>query len=312
VVSGGPGAFRHEALFYRGQAELLDHLVPFLREGARSGDAMLVVLPQVKNDALARALGPDDASLVTFADMGEVGANPARIIPAWRWFVDAHTGTGRPLRGVGEPIGPQRSGAELHECHRHEALLNVAFADTDVDFQLVCPYDLEAVPAEVADEALRTHPVVRGAGDSAHYAPVDVRAPFATSQLDDAPPTAQLFAFDATSLAAARAFLRRFADSVLLDPFCVDDLVLAVNEIATNSLQHGGGRGELLVWDQDGALVCEVRDTGLIDEPLIGRICPPNDHERGRGHWIANQICDLVQVRSSAAGTAVRLHMRHA
>ena len=30
----------------------------------------------------------------------------------------------------------------------------------------------------------------------------------------------------------------------------------------------------------------------------------------GRGVWLANQLCDLVQIRSGAAGTVVRLHAR--
>jgi anti-sigma regulatory factor (Ser/Thr protein kinase) len=33
-------------------------------------------------------------------------------------------------------------------------------------------------------------------------------------------------------------------------------------------------------------------------------------HGGGYGLWLANQVCDLVQVRSSPAGTTVRLHVR--
>ena len=41
-------------------------------------------------------LGPQEAS-VRYADMAEVGANPARIIPAWRDFVDECQASGRPF-----------------------------------------------------------------------------------------------------------------------------------------------------------------------------------------------------------------------
>ena len=44
-----------------------------------------------------------DTVVVAFADMANVGANPARIIPAWSDFVASHSGSGRPLRGIGEP-----------------------------------------------------------------------------------------------------------------------------------------------------------------------------------------------------------------
>jgi anti-sigma regulatory factor (Ser/Thr protein kinase) len=89
----------------------------------------------------------------------------------------------------------------------------------------------------------------------------------------------------------------------------VEDLVLAANELAANSLRHGGGKGVLRIWRAGGAVVCEVDDEGRIDQPLVGRQRPRADQVRGRGLWLANQVCDLVQVRSGAAGSTVRLRM---
>jgi hypothetical protein len=64
------------------------------------------------------------------------------------------------------------------------------------------------------------------------------------------------------------------------------------------------------MWEAAGDLVCEVRDDGLIDLPLAGRERPDTDNTGGFGLWIANQLCELVQVRSSRAGSVVRLHLR--
>ncbi|HEY1450507.1 MAG TPA: ATP-binding protein, partial [Solirubrobacteraceae bacterium] len=89
-----------------------------------------------------------------------------------------------------------------------------------------------------------------------------------------------------------------------------EDFVLAVNELATNSVQHGGGGGMLRVWQEPGALVCDVRDRGFIEDPLAGRRRPPIDQYGGRGLWLVNRLCDLVQIRSSPSGTVVRVHMR--
>jgi anti-sigma regulatory factor (Ser/Thr protein kinase) len=36
---------------------------------------------------------------------------------------------------------------------------------------------------------------------------------------------------------------------------------------------------------------------------------PPDRRSGGRGLWIVNHLCDLVQVRSSQAGNVIRLHM---
>jgi hypothetical protein len=79
--------------------------------------------------------------------------------------------------------------------------------------------------------------------------------------------------------------------------------------VATNSLLHGGGRGVLRTWTHDGTFFCEVSDGGRIRDPLAGRALPSDLLDGGRGLWIVNHLCDLVQVRSSPAGSVVRLHM---
>ena len=74
-------------------------------------------------------------------------------------------------------------------------------------------------------------------------------------------------------------------------------------------VRHGGGHGTLRLWSDGGWLVCEVSDPGHIRQPLVGRIRPASGQLSGRGIWLANQLCDLVQIRSSVAGTTVRMHM---
>ena len=88
-----------------------------------------------------------------------------------------------------------------------------------------------------------------------------------------------------------------------------DDLVLAVNEILSNSLHHAHDDGILRIWDEPDGLVCEVRDGGHILQPLIGREEPAIGQIGGHGIWLVNLVCDLVQVRSSADGSAVRMKM---
>jgi anti-sigma regulatory factor (Ser/Thr protein kinase) len=88
-----------------------------------------------------------------------------------------------------------------------------------------------------------------------------------------------------------------------------EDFVVAVNEIATNSLRHGGGEGRLRFWRDGDDAVCEVSDQGRITDPLVGRARPTRTSEGGAGIFLANQFCDLVQVRSSDDGTVVRLRL---
>jgi anti-sigma regulatory factor (Ser/Thr protein kinase) len=89
----------------------------------------------------------------------------------------------------------------------------------------------------------------------------------------------------------------------------IADLVMAVGEVATNSIQHGGGAGTLRIWRDGDVLVCEIRDRGHFDDPLADRRRPAPRQDGGRGLWLVNQLCDLVQVRSFTTGTTVRLHM---
>jgi anti-sigma regulatory factor (Ser/Thr protein kinase) len=87
---------------------------------------------------------------------------------------------------------------------------------------------------------------------------------------------------------------------------------VAVTEVAGNSVRHAGGRGVLRVWREGNALICEVRDRGRIEDPLVGRERPVPGQESNFGLWLANQFCELVQVRSFPTGSVVRLHVRGA
>jgi anti-sigma regulatory factor (Ser/Thr protein kinase) len=305
----GSTAFRHEALLYSGTDGFIEGTLPFLREGARGGDAMLVVVDAAKIERLREGLGRD-ADAVAFADMSEVGSNPARIIPAWRAFVDGHPG--RRLRGIGEPIWAQRSAAELAECQRHEALLNLAFADAAA-FRLLCPYDVDALDAAVIEKAHHSHPTVVRDGaqrPSASYADLEaVAAPFA-EPLPDPPDGVHAVAFDAGTLGVVRDAAAAQAIAAGLAAQSAEDLVLAVNEAATNSVLHGGGQGVLRVWREADAVICEISDQGAIVAPLAGREPPTNENIGGHGLWLCNQLCDLVQIRAFPGGGVVRLHMR--
>ena len=112
-------SFRHEALFYANHDRFMQGTTSFIRDGLAADEPALVVVSAEKIEQLQRAL-EDPNDLVRFADMDAVGTNPARIIPAWRDFVDEHAGV-RPFRGIGEPIWAARSPEELVECQRHES-----------------------------------------------------------------------------------------------------------------------------------------------------------------------------------------------
>jgi anti-sigma regulatory factor (Ser/Thr protein kinase) len=302
--------FAHEALLYAGEEAFLEGAMPFVREGVDAGEPTLLVLSADKLDSVRGELN-GDGKRVFFADMATVGANPARIIPAWRRFVEAFGGDDLAVRGIGEPIWHGRTPDELVECQRHEALLNVAFAEGS-PFRLLCPYDTAALDDAVIDEAVRSHPVVVEDGErrksDAYRGLAAFAAPF-SEPLPAPPASVQELEFDAGTLRSLREVVTTRATEAGLNEARANDLVLAVNEVATNSVRHGGGTGTLRVWRGTRWLVCEIEDSGVIGDPLAGREEPRGEQHSGRGLWIANQLCDLVQVRSYATRSVVRLHM---
>ena len=117
--------------------------------------------------------------------------------------------------------------------------------------------------------------------------------------------------FDAHRLASLRRLVARAAAAVGITGERADDVVMAVNEIATNAVAHAGGSGLLRVWVGHGRLLCEVRDqgAGLPADGLGGRPPPPPVATSGRGLWLARQV-STVTVNTGPTGTTVRLAFR--
>jgi anti-sigma regulatory factor (Ser/Thr protein kinase) len=300
----------HEALLYEGSAQFAERVGSFIREGLASEQAVLVAVGAHKIDRLRADLA-SEAQAVRFVDMGRIGQNPARIIPAWRAFVSECAQSGVAFRGVGEPIWAGRTADEIVECERHEALLNLAFADGP-SWRLACPYDTRQLDPSVIREAHRNHPYVLDGEEreSAAFTGTEKAAkPFDRPLPEPTTPLMEM-SFEAASLHAVRTFVSDAAVRARLPGDRADDLVLAVDELATNSVRHGGGSGRVRVWQDGDALLCEVRDHGHIEDPLAGRVTPAPEQVGGYGLWLVNQLCDLVQVRSTSSGTTVRLLCR--
>jgi anti-sigma regulatory factor (Ser/Thr protein kinase) len=121
---------------------------------------------------------------------------------------------------------------------------------------------------------------------------------------------AQRIAVMPAGLVSLRAVVARRATRAGLPPARCEDLVLAVDELATNSIRHGGGAGTLTIWETSSALVCEVTDRGRLDHPLAGRLLPEPGQIGRYGLWLVNQLCDLVEQRTLPHGNLVRVWMR--
>ncbi|MFE1025605.1 anti-sigma factor RsbA family regulatory protein [Streptomyces sp. NPDC058818] len=299
-------AFAHPALFYRSEREYADRTVTFVREGLAAGEPVAVAVPAPNLELIRDGLGAD-ARDVSFLDMTEAGRNPGRIIPGvLRAFADAHAH--ERVRIIGEPVWAGRSAAEYPACAQHEALINAAFAGRSAT--ILCPYDEAGLDADVLADAFVTHPTVIAGGLERASGAYDWPAVVAryNEPLDPAP-DADVLAFGARDLPEARRFAVGRAASLGLAEQRLQDTELAVAELTTNSVVHGGGRGTLAIWSDAGQVVCEVRDTGRLTDPLAGRRPPERGQIGGRGLLLVHYVADLVRVHTSGDGTTVRFYL---
>jgi anti-sigma regulatory factor (Ser/Thr protein kinase) len=297
--------FQHQALIYEGADEYLAGTFPFLEAALEAEAPVLVAVRRPRAELLREALGGDWRG-VEFAPIEEVGHNPAALLPFWRDFVEANSG--HPVRGISEAFWPERGSAGLEECHRGEGLLNVAFADGP-GWSLLCPYDASSLPDDVLEKAAATHLFISREGRTERSAAFNPDLDCLAGELPPPPARADALSFGLSELSELRGRATAAAERAGMDRRGVADFVTAVSELAANSVMHGGGSGTLRIWAEDDCLIAEVADRGRIEEPLVGHLRPDISQEGGRGLWLANQLCDLVQIRSGTGGTAVRLRM---
>lgn len=112
-----------------------------------------------------------------------------------------------------------------------------------------------------------------------------------------------------TNLSEVRALAEKYARMASLPEARVVDFVIAVSEVAGNTVRHARSVGYLDFWSDDNEIVCEIRDSGVITDPTVGTHPPPPDADGGHGLWLVHQICDRVDLQSDENGTMVRLHM---
>ena len=301
-----PRSFTHLALFYQAPDEYAAQVSAFLRAGLAAGEPALVAVPAEQRDWLRDTLG-DEAGSVRFEDMTQIGRNPAWIIPKVQEFADASPG--KRVRYVGEPIWPARTAAELREATRHEALINLAFAQADA--AILCPYDATRLTSAVIGDARRTHPTLVADGATApsqFYAGPGTVPSSCQIPLTQPPPNAMSMNYT-RDLSAVRSEVEKQARQTNLPETKIVDLVLAVGEVAANTVRHAHAPGTLDISVDEREIVCTIRDGGTITDPLAGRRRPKPDALDGHGLWLVHQVCDLVEMRSGSSGTAIRLHM---
>jgi len=307
-----PMRMRHAAAFCASPADLLAQVRPLVGDALHRGEVVALALRPATERALRDSLG-------------DAGGAPGRIVslpsPA---PADAHSGqtlAGRRARELRAVVADGGAAVVVVEHDGDldgddggfwtelDAAVNIALADLPVD--LTCFYPEFPLHLGVVEGARDNHPHLLVDGVLRHNP--DHRPPREVLAARPAPappllgaPDVQL-RFRAWQLHDVRAAVETAAREAGLEADRIGDVVLAVNEVATNAVEHGTIEAGLQVWTGADGIVCEVHDGGRLLDPLPGLRPPHPGEARGRGVWIARQICDVLHVWADARGTHVRV-----
>ena len=184
----------------------------------------------------------------------------------------------------------------------------------DTPLWLLCPYDTSTLPDDVIEEALRSHPVLADADGyrgSTRYGGAHHATSLFTEPLPEPAGTPTVIAFDPDRHRHIDQLIRAAA-AAGVGADRAAELAAATDEIAA-AAHHDSGRVRIWLWHEDAAVLCDITDTTVIDDPMTGRSTPTIGSltdRRDRAIRQANDLCDLVQVRSGRDGTTVRIHTR--
>lgn len=314
IIDTRPGRFEHRAAYYSSPEELLAVALPLARKALREETPVALIASPATEGRLREALGsagglirlpPPEPSLRGSGQaVATQRARELRELTDWNGSVNVIAEHHPDLPGV-------------HPSARveAEAAMNIALASLPITMTCLYPTGSKTKTVTTAvqwnhaqlvdrDGNVRGNPDVRKPSDVLATCPVS-----APPRLDA--PDREL-TFTAWRLVELREAVREAAEAAELRPDQAEDFVLAVNEVASNAVEHGYTVGQLHLWRRPDRVLCEVHDHGRLREPLPG-LCPPHrGSPRGRGLWIARQLCDLLHVWSDEEGTHVRLQATRA
>jgi anti-sigma regulatory factor (Ser/Thr protein kinase) len=308
-------------LFYRDEQELAERVSQYLLPAVQDGGlAVVIAMPDHRRSFERRlaAAGIDvaaelerghyvalDASEAMRGFMVSGWPDPASFWQVISPLVRQAAKAGQPVRLFGEMVWLLWDAGLVNAAIEVEALWNEL--GHQYPFSLLCAYPAQPVSAgphlDALTEVCRVHTEVIGGPPK----PADQER---ERLLSSPPGDAEVLRYRA-DLAGVRSFTAARARRAGLPPRRVGDLVIAVSELAANTLAHTSGPGSLVLWVTGSEVICQIHDLGEITDPLAGKLRPdPVADGGGRGLWVVHQLCDLVEIGAGPAGPTIRVHMQ--
>lgn len=302
-----PAGASHEAFAYLGATDLVSTIAPRVGSAVAAGDVVTAVLDDAAAKELRAALGTASTG-VDFCDPAQVYGVPGfTTAMAWARTCRHITSPHRRSLVVGQQL------TDLPGCdddYWARLCVGLEIATAALPLTVLCAYlDEERGRRRVAT----THPLLIGATGPARNPAY--RHPHEVVLDHPPPPPPQLGApvvqqdFADADLRELRYVVGDVATAAGLGRDRAADVMLAVNELATNTVEHGPGHGRLRIWTDFAVasdLVVEVSDSGRMDVPFPGMVLPPPAGARGRGLWLASELSDVMEVWNDD-GTVIHL-----
>jgi anti-sigma regulatory factor (Ser/Thr protein kinase) len=308
------GTYRHDALLYDSPADLVKGVVPFLLDGLAAGHAAVVATGAETAAVLRDAVNGDPR--VHVIDRSDVyRARTPTAITTFRQLAEQRASEGfERVRVVGE-VNFGETERDWLEWQRYESVINEALADWPL--WGLCVFDTQRLPEPLLDSALRTHSMVASAAGRAPNPlftdPADYlrSLPVPAEPLEGTAP--RLSAPDVSDFIGLRHAVAAELSTVAAPHDAIEDFLLAVDEMTSNALRHGGPPVSLRLWTADDRIVCTIADHGPgFDDPFAGYGPAHGDDlsRGGMGLWLARQLCDHVDITAEDDGAQVRLTLR--
>lgn len=298
----------HQALRFDDTEHLVGVVATVAQRALQQDSPVLAVFPDDLIDRIRQRVGDTSEAIDVLPYDSCYDVAPQTLAR----FVDTVLGfvaDGRRPTLMGGAMLVHREPTDVLAWMHMEAVLNDALAESDA--HLLCCFPSTGLDPWVATAAMSTHRSMLVDGATVASATYVEPPAFLAAHPEPPPPALgepdTASTFDRATLRSCRLRVTEHAARAGVLPTRVEELVMAVNEAMTNTVEHGPGTGTLRMWADRHGVTCEVHDTGQLAEPYLGLLPPTPSSPRGRGLWLIRQLPDRTQLWSDDAGTTIRM-----
>jgi anti-sigma regulatory factor (Ser/Thr protein kinase) len=310
--AGAAAGLGHAAVLYDSPDALVAATTPFVEEGLRQGDLVVLACAPELAEAVTAPFGVRAAAIESDSRICLQDTRVPDAFVAVRRAVQRAAGfpSGR-LRLLGQGMGEGIPGG-AREWLRYEVSGNALMAGAPMS--VMCMLDTRTLPEHLLAQAVAAHPqlvTANGIADNNGFREPSSHLRSLPVPRESAEDSAPLLAVDgATVLPELRSRVRLALQTAAPDPDQREDLLLAVAEVLANAFRHGRPPVSARLWSDGRRLVCTVRDSGRgYDDPLAG-LQPAHGEDLahgGMGLWLARKLWDSVDLLPAGPGLTVRL-----